>query len=247
MNWNNKEIKVFSIIVACWGLFFTCSGLIMSKDKKTVTKNIYQLQVSTKQISQVQAKKNEVILKDITVEEGKPLSTNIRDYLENSEQIANDMLIILSKGLDTSAVNVNQPGSYTYTISYKKVVYQAKIIVKAKELPKVTITLKEKNMPTTGTISRNIRDYIYEDITDEVYNNMILDLKEVIAHQKIPGRYKYSIIYNDVTYYGDFIIHEPVETSTTSIVCPSNAKPDPNNNTCICLSGTYNSTTNSCN
>lgn len=247
MSWNNKEIKIFSIIIACWGIFFTSSGLIMANNKKTVIKNNYQLDISTKQISQVQAKKNEVIVKDITIEEGNPLSTNIRDYLENPDQISNDMLVLLSKGLDTSTVNVNKPGTYTYTITYKKLTYQAKITIKAKELPKVTITLKEKNMPTTGTISRNTRDYIYEDISDEVYNNMILDLKEVIAHQKIPGRYKYSIIYNDVTYYGDFIIHEPVETITTPIVCPSNAKPDANNNTCICLSGTYNPQTNSCN
>lgn len=246
MKWNKKELKIFSVVVACWGLFFISTGFFMSNNKKTIIKNVYQLDVSTKQIAQVQAKKNEVILKDITLNEGDTLSTNIRDYLENSEQISNDMLIQLSKGLDTSSVNVKGPGIYTYTISYKKKKYQAKITVKAKELPKVTITLKEKNMPTTGTISRNIRDYIYESISDEVFNNMILDLKEVIAHQNTPGRYKYSITYNDVTYYGDFIIHEPVETSTTSIVCPANSTPDANNNTCICLNGTYDSQTKTC-
>ena len=246
MNLNSKEIQILSIVIAAWGLFFVTSGTIMSQSKKTVTKKVYSIDVSTKQISQVQAKKNEVILKDLTIDEGTPISTNIKDYLENPDQITDTMINLLEKGLDTSAVNVNQPGTYTYTITYKKKTYQAKITIKAKELPKVKITLKEKNMPTTGTISRNIRDYIYEDITDEVYNNMILDLKEVIAHQKIPGRYKYSIIYNDTTYYGDFIIHEPVEVSITNIVCPSDATQDPNNNTCICQTGTYNPTTNTC-
>ena len=156
------------------------------------------------------------------------------------------MLNILAQGLDTSTVNVNQPGIYTYTVSFKKKIYQAKITIKAKELPRITITLKEKNMPTTGTISRNIRDYIYEEITDEIYNNMILDLTDVISHQNIPGRYKYSIIYNDTTYYGDYVIHEPVETKITVISCPSNATIDPNNHTCICEEGTYNSETGKC-
>jgi len=246
MKLNQKEIQILSIIIAAWGIFFITSGSVMSMNKKTVTKKIYSIDVTTKQISKVQAKKNEIILKDVTIEEGTPISTNIKDYLKNPEQISDDMLNQLEKNLDTSSVNINQPGSYIYTITYKKKLYQAKIIIKAKELPKVKITLKEKNMPTTGTISRNIRDYIYEEIPDEVYNNMVLDLKEVIAHQKIPGKYKYSIIYNDTTYYGDFIIHEPVEVSVTKIVCPTGSTQDPNNNTCICQEGTYNPTTKTC-
>jgi len=246
MKLNSKETQILSVVIAAWGLIFVSSGAVMNQTKKEVTKNTYTVDVSAKQISQVQAKKNEVILKDITIDEGTPISTNIKDYLENPDQISDTMLNLLSKGLDTSSVNINQPGTYTYTITYKKKTYQAKINVIAKKLPNVTITLKEKNMPTTGTISRNIRDYIYEDITDEVYYNMILDLKEVIAHQKIPGRYKYSIIYNDVTYYGDFIIHEPVETTTTSITCPAGSTQDPNNKTCICQEGTYNPDTKEC-
>ena len=246
MKLDEKEVKILSIIIAAWGLFFITSGAIMSGDKKTVTKKVYSVEVTKKQISQVQAKKNEVILKDFTIEEGAIISTTVKDYLENPGQISDDMLVQLERGLDTSKVNVNQPGTYTYSIIYKKKTYTGTIIVKAKELPKVTITLKEKNMPTTGTISRNIRDYIYEEISDEVYNNMILDLKEVIAHQKIPGKYKYSIIYNDTTYYGDYIIREPVETSVTTITCPTGSTQDPNNNTCICQTGTYNPETKLC-
>jgi len=246
MKLNSRELQILSVIIAIWGLFFVTSGTIMSQDKKTVVKKTYSIDVSTKQISQVQAKKNEVILKDLTIEEGTPISTNVKDYLENPEQISDTMLAQLSKGLDTSSVNINQAGTYSYTINYKKKAYQAKIIVTAKILPKVTITLREKNMPTTGTISRNVRDYIYESIPDEAAKNMILDLKEVIAHQNIPGKYKYSIIYNDTTYYGDFIIREPVEVSTTTIVCPANSTQDPNNNTCICQTGTYNPETKEC-
>lgn len=232
MRLNSKEIQILSVIIAAWGFFFVVTGSVMSQDIKTVTKKVYNIDVTTKKISQVQAKKNEVILKDITITEGTPISSNIRDYLENPDQITDEMLELLAQGLDTSSVNVNQPGTYTYRIIYKKKTYEAKVTVNAKELPKIQITLKEKIMPTTGTISRNIRDYINEEISDEVYNNMILDLREVIAHQKIPGKYKYCIIYNDVTYYGDFIIMEPVETSTTTVTCPSGTSYNPDKKLC---------------
>ncbi len=246
MKMSKNELQLLAVVVAVLGLFLVISGTVMNHSKKTVTKKVYSVNVSMKQISSVQAKKNEVILKDITIDEGTPISTSIKDYLENPEQISDEMLELLSKGLDTSAVNINQAGTYPYTIKYKKKQYQAKIIVNKKELPKVNITLKEKNIPTTGTISRSIKDYIYEEVPDEVLKNMVLDLKEVIAHQKIPGRYKYSIIYNDTTYYGDFIIHEPVEVSNTNITCPTGSTLDPNNNTCICQKGTYNPTTKEC-
>ncbi len=232
MKLNSKEYVILSIVIAAWGVIFITSGTIMSQSKKTVVKKVYNVDVQAEQISQIQLKKNEVLLKEVTIEEGTPISTNIKDYLENPDQITEEMLKELAEGLDTSKVNVNQPGTYPYKIKYKKKVYEGKIIVKAKELPKITITLKEKRMPTTGSISRNIRDYINEEISDEVYNNMILDLREVIAHQKIPGRYKYSIIYNDVTYYGDFIIMEPVETNTTAVACPSGTTLNPVTNKC---------------
>lgn len=246
MKLNSRELQILSIVIAIWGIFLVTSGTIMSQDKKTIVKKTYSIDVSTQQISQIQAKKNEIIVKDITIEADNPISSNVRDYLENPDQISDTMLAQLSKGLDTSSVNINQAGTYTYSITYKKKTYQAKITVTNKVLPKVTITLREKNMPTTGTISRNVRDYIYENVSDEVVKNMILDLKEVIAHQNIPGKYKYSIIYNDTTYYGDFIIREPVEVSTTTIVCPTGSTQDPNNNTCICQTGTYNPETKEC-
>ena len=246
MKLNSRELQILSIVIAIWGIFLITSGTIMSQDKKTIVKKTYSIDVSTQQISQIQAKKNEIIVKDITIEADNPISSNVRDYLENPDQISDTMLAQLSKGLDTSSVNINQAGTYTYSITYKKKTYQAKITVTNKVLPKVTITLREKNMPTTGTISRNVRDYIYENVSDEVVKNMILDLKEVIAHQNIPGKYKYSIIYNDTTYYGDFIIREPVEVSTTTIVCPTGSTQDPNNNTCICQTGTYNPETKEC-
>lgn len=248
MKLNKKEIKILAAVIAVWGVVMISSGITMSFNKRTITKVKYSLDVSTKQISQVQAKKNEVILRDLEVEQGYPISVNVRDYLQNVEQISDEVISQLNQGLDTSLVNVNQAGTYTYTITYRKKRYQGRITVKEKELPKVKIILKAKKLPTTGTLSRNIRDYIYEDeeLTEEAYNNMILDLEEVAAHLSIPGRYKYKVIYNDTTYYGDFDIVQPVTTGTTPMVCPNESTKD--NNTCICTepNKVYDEKTNTC-
>ena len=230
---NLKEIQVLSIVVAIWGAFLLISGVSMSLNKKVVTKTKYSLDVSTKEVSQVQAKKNEIILKNLEIEEGTPISTNVKDYLENVDQVGDALLKQLQEGLDTSAVNINQPGTYMYIINYKKKRYQGSVKVSAKEIPKITITLKAKKLPTTGSLSRNIKDYVYENekITEDVYKNMILDLEEVAAHMGIPGKYKYKVIYNDTTYYGDFDIVEPVSTGSSEIICQTD---DNGKNVCKC-------------
>ena len=244
---NLKEIQILSIVVAVWGAFLCISGISMSLNKRVITKTKYSLDVSTKEISQVQAKKNEIILKNIEIDEGTPISSNIRDYLENVDQVGDALLKQLQEGLDTSAVNVNQPGTYMYIINYKKKRYQGSIKVNAKETPKIVITLKAKKLPTTGTLSRNIKDYVYENenITEDIYKNMILDLEEVAAHMGIPGRYKYKVIYNDTTYYGDFDIVEPVSTGNSEIICQTDEE---GNNVCKCNDPykEYDATTNSC-
>jgi len=245
MKLNKKEITFLSLVIAIWGIILISSGYIMTQDKKTIVKKTYNLNVSTKKITEIQAKKNEVKLKEITTEEGTPISTDIKDYLENPDQISDKMLKELAQNLDTSNVNVNQPGTYIYTIVYKKKTYQNKIIVEQKKLPKMTLTLKEKKMTTVETISRNIREYVYEEISDEIYDYLVLDISEVIEHQKIPGRYKYSITYDNTTYYGDFIIIEPGDYQAT-ITCPADAVPDTINRTCICENGRYNPNTKTC-
>ena len=65
MKMSKNELQLFSVIVAVIGLFLVISGTVMNHSKKTITKKVYSVNVSMKQISQVQAKKNEVILKDI--------------------------------------------------------------------------------------------------------------------------------------------------------------------------------------
>ena len=246
MKLSDKELKILSIFIATMGIFLIGSGITMSQSKKTITKINYKLSVSTQKIPEVQAKTNEIILKDIEIEINNPISVNVEDYLVDVDKISSSMLKELSKGLDTSQVNITQAGTYKYTITYKKKKYQGTVKVKEKELPNVTFTLKEKRLPTTGTISTNVREYINENISDEIANNIILDLTEVRQHQNIPGKYSYKIIYKDTTYYGDFYILEPVTTGNNESTCPSDATKE--NNTCVCndTSKTYDESSNTC-
>ena len=234
MRWNWKELRLLSVIIAIWGVISIGTGLSLKKYDYTITKTKYTVKISSNQQTQAQSKKNEIKLKNIEIEVGNPISTNAKDYIENIEDFSDLLLRQLSETLDTSLVNINQPGNYKYTITYKKKKYEGIITIMEKEVPNVTFTLKAKIMPTTGTLSRNKKDYIYEELDEEIYNNMILDLREVESHQSIPGKYKYTITFKDTVYYGDFEIVEDVVTNKVVNACPSDAIVDNMNKTCVC-------------
>ena len=115
MKLNVKEIKILSVVIAVWGIFFVGSGIIMTNSKKTITKVNYRLDVSTNKLSEAQAKKNEIVLKEIEVEINNPISVNIEDYIEDYDKISNKITSQLQ--LDTSLVNTSQAGTYTYTVT----------------------------------------------------------------------------------------------------------------------------------
>lgn len=215
MKLNKKEIRTLSIIIAIWGVFLIGSGTIMQTKVKPIINTKYSLNIKKKRIAQAQAKTNEIKLKDITIEINNPISVNIKDYLENVENISNETLKNLK--LDTSLVNINQAGTYQYTISYKKKKYLANIIVKEKELPNMTFTLKSLTLITGNSLSTNPRSYIKENISDEVLNNITLDLSGV--NNQTQGNYKYYIIYKGTKYQGDITITNPGPTIITK---PSN-------------------------
>lgn len=220
MKLNNKEMKILSITIAGWGLFLIGSGTIMQTKVKPIINTKYSLNIEKKRIAQAQAKTNEIKLKDITIEINNPISVNIKDYLENVENISNETLKSLK--LDTSLVNINQAGTYQYTISYKKKKYLANIIVKEKELPNMTFTLKSLTLVTGNSLSTNPRSYINETITDEILNNITLDLSGV--NNQTQGIYKYYIIYKGTKYQGDITITNPGPTIITK---PSNPQTTP--------------------
>lgn len=214
VNFNNKQKRIISIILASWSFFLIISGIIMNHQVKPIINTTYTLKVETKKIAEQQAKTNEIKLKDIEIEINNPISVDIKDYLENSDKISDSTLKALK--LDTSLVNINQAGTYQYKISYKKKTYVGSIKVKEKELPNVSFTLKRIEITTFKegeSLSANPRSYIEEYITDEVYNNITLDISQV--KPTIQGDYPYYIIYKGVTYQGKVIVRNPGPTVYT--------------------------------
>lgn len=231
MKLNQKELKMLSAVVAVWGIFLVSGGLIMNNNKKTITNINYKLDVSTEKISEAQAKKNEIILKSIEVEINNPISVNIKDYLVDPDKISSSMLNKLT--LDTSLVNTSQAGTYNYTITYKKKKYQGTIKVKEKELPDMNFTLKEISLYVGDPISTDVRTYIKEAISDEVLNNIVLDLSQIDNSKQ--NSYKYFITYKNTKYEGTINIRERVILPSATVhSCPSDAKYDDTEKKCKC-------------
>lgn len=231
MKLNKKEIKILSMVIAVWGIFLIGSGVIVGNNDKTITKVNYKLNVSTQRISEAQAKKNEIIVKNIEVEIDNPISVNIKDYLVDADNISTTMLKKMK--LDTSLVNTSQAGTYKYTITYKKKKFQGTVKVKEKELPDINFTLKEISLYVGDAISTDVRTYIKETISDEVYNNIILDLSQVDNSKQ--NSYKYFITYKNTKYEGTINVRERVILPSATVhSCPSDAKYDETEKKCKC-------------
>jgi hypothetical protein len=100
-----KESRFLSITIACCGLFLIGSGLVMSTNTNdTIVKHNYTVAVTEEKVNH--AKTNEIKLKQIELEINNPISLNIKDYIENVDQIEESVLKALK--LDTSVVNINQ-------------------------------------------------------------------------------------------------------------------------------------------
>lgn len=218
----NKESRVLSITLACCGLLMIASGLTMTlSGDKVVVKHTYTLDIAESKVAQAQT--NELKLKDMELEINNPLSLNINDYLENANEIEPSILKALK--LDTSTVNINQAGSYNYIIQYKKKKYNGVFVIKPKELPKVEITLKNLSLEKGSALSTNVSTYISEELTDEVKNNIIINLKDVNTTQ--PGEYQYTVTYDNKLYTGKIWIYE----KQTTIITPNSPDeiPTPSN------------------
>ncbi len=243
MKLNVKEIKILSVVIAVWGIFFVGSGIIMTNSKKTITKVNYRLDVSTNKLSEAQAKKNEIVLKEIEVEINNPISVNIEDYIEDYDKLSNKITSQLQ--LDTSLVNTSQAGTYTYTVTYKKKKYQGTVKVKEKELPDMTFTLKNIPLYVGEAIPTDKRLYITESISDEVYQNIVLDISQV--NNSVQNDYPYYIIYKNTRYEGIISVRTKVISPITNDECPSEAPYDSTQKKCVCKGDkTYDSTTKTC-
>lgn len=214
MNFSSKQNRILSIFLASVAVFLIGSGLIMNAQTKPIIHTKYTVNIRSKKIAEAQAKTDEIKLKDIEIEINNPLSVDVKDYLDDVEKI-NDSTIKQLK-LDTSLVNINQAGTYKYTIIYNKKKYLGSIKVKNKELPNVTLTLKTISIKTKDALSSNPRTFLEGEIPDEVYNNLTLDISKVDTENQ--GDYTYYIIYKGVTYQGKVEVRDPGPT----IITPTN-------------------------
>lgn len=231
MKLNKKQSCILSSTLAVIGLFSIGSGIVMENNSKPIIHTKYTVNVEKKKIAEAQAKTDEIKLKDLEIEINNPLSVNIKDYLEDVDKLKETT--IKSLKLDTSLVNINQAGTYKYTITYGKKKYIGNIKVKEKELPNVTLTLKNIKLKTKEALSSNPRTFIEGDISDEVYNNLTLDISKVDTENQ--GDYTYYIIYKGVTYQGKVEVRDPGPTiiaPETTTTCPDDAKLE--GTTCKC-------------
>lgn len=231
MKLNSKQSRILSSTLTVFSIFMIGSGLVLNSQNQPIVKTKYIVSVEKKKIAEAQAKTDEIKVKDLEIEINNPISVNIKDYLEDVDKLKESTIKALK--LDTSLVNINEAGTYKYTITYGKKKYLGSIKVKEKELPNVTLTLKSIKLKTKEALSSNPRTFIEGEISDEVYNNLTLDISKVDTQNQ--GDYTYYIIYKGVTYQGKVEVRDPGPTiiaPETTTTCPDDAKLD--GSTCKC-------------
>ena len=211
-----KETRIISLALASWGVIMLGSGFTMKSMIKPTEVKKNDLEVVHKRVAEI--KTNEIKLKDMELEINQSLSVDVKDYLENLADI--DQEVLKSLKLDTSMVKVNEAGSYTYTISYKKKKYNGTFTIKEKELPNVDLTINNLRLTIGSPLSTDKHVYIKETLTDEIKNNILIDLTAVDT-QKV-GNYKYTVTYNGILYTGTIEVYEPQQ----KVLTPSNGTED---------------------
>lgn len=211
-----KETRIISLALASWGVIMLGSGFTMKSMIKPTEVKKNDLEVVHKRVTEI--KTNEIKLKDMELEINQSLSVDVKDYLENLADI--DQEVLKSLKLDTSMVKVNEAGSYTYTISYKKKKYNGTFTIKEKELPNVDLTINNLRLTIGSPLSTDKQVYIKETLTDEIKNNILIDLTAVDT-QKV-GNYKYIVTYNGILYTGTIEVYEPQQ----KVLTPSNGTED---------------------
>lgn len=208
-----KHIRIISIAtLSLLGVLCISSGIMYKSLEDNNIEEKILVVVEQKQIS----KEGDVDLKlkNLTIEVNTPLSVKIIDYLDSA---VNDEVLANLK-LDTSNVNVREPGTYNYTISYKKKTYQGIIIVKEKEISTnalQSITLKTVNINIGTTLPTDVSNYVIEPLTDDIKNTMLIDLSKVNVN--LAGNYQYTITFNNSIYTGTIVVTESQPTLSTNI------------------------------
>lgn len=200
-----NKLRNFTVLSFTFlGCLCITSGVAMPKIIKFETNDVVKLNVTQKKVAK--CKSNEINLKEVTIQVENPISASVKDYLTTPDDVENAIISRLK--LDTSNVNVNTVGSYTYTVTYNKKIYNGTVNVVAKPLPQVdTMTLNELSIELGGTLPKDVRSYVKENLSDEVINGIRLDTSNVNIEKA--GSYLYSISYNGKLYTSTVTIYEP--------------------------------------
>ena len=216
---NSKDSKVIAIALTAWGIIFIGSGYTIKSLDKPVNITKTKLEIVQRRVSQ--KKTNELKLKDIELEINTPLSLDVKDYLDNAEEIDNET--IKSLKLDTSMVNITEAGTYKYTITFKKKKYNGNCTIKEKPLPNLEFKLNNIKLAWGSSLSTDLSVYISQTLEEEVKKNIILDLSAVSTTET--GIYQYTVTYNNRLYTGTIEVYEP----QTKVITPNSPKDDTDN------------------
>ena len=111
----DKHVRIITVTaLSLLGILSIASGIMYNSLQSNNVEEKVLVIVEQKQVS-IENDIN-IKLKNLTIEVNTPLSVKIIDYLDSA--VSNEVLANLK--LVTSNVNVTEPGTYYYTITYKK-------------------------------------------------------------------------------------------------------------------------------
>lgn len=212
-----RKVRILTVsTLAMLGVFSISSGVMYSsmeakQQQKKILVVVQEKRVSTEAV--------DLKLKKFELEVNTPLSVKITDYLDCA--VTDEVLANLK--LDTSTVNVTQPGTYTYTITYQDQSFEGNIVIKepatTNENSTQTITLKTINIKVGTPLSTDLSTYVIEPLTDEMKAQMILDVSQVNITQA--ATYQYTITYQNSIYTSNIIVTNDQPTLSAGDSSPS--------------------------
>lgn len=222
----DRHIRIITVsALSLLGILCISSGVMYNSLQESNVNEKILVVVEQKQVSK--ESDVDIKLKNLTIEVNTPLSVKIVDYLDSA--VPDEVLANLK--LDTSSVNVTEPGTYNYTITYKKKKYQGIIVVKEKEVSNnalQSITLKTININVGTALPTDVSNYVIEPLTDDVKATMLIDLSKVNVN--LAGSYQYTITYNNSIYTGTIVVTESQPTLSTDIGNENTTTTPPENN-----------------
>ena len=209
----DRHIRIITVsALSLLGVLCISSGVMYNSLQESNVNQKVLVVVEQKQVSK--ESDVDIKLKNLTIEVNTPLSVKIVDYLDSA--VPDEVLANLK--LDTSSVNVTEPGTYNYTVTYKKKKYQGIIVVKEKQVSNNalhSITLKTINLNVGTALPTDVSNYVIEPLTDDVKATMLIDLSKVNVN--LAGSYQYTITYNNSIYTGTIVVTESQPTLSTDI------------------------------